>query len=175
MLFNSVIVKSQLLINLVLALIILNGIFSLNCPASQSVDRSIIFYPQQISRIDLHQRNKLVDTDFATSFQLRIGQTAIIKSVGFELKFLNVVKDSRCPNDLNCFESGQIEIAVEIIVKDRSYGNLQMIHNASHENLRIIKVNNYLIKFVKAEPYPKNTHRIKASDYVITLMISYIG
>ncbi|WP_309741735.1 hypothetical protein [Chamaesiphon sp. OTE_20_metabat_361] len=175
MLFNSVIVKSQLFINLVLALIILNSIFSFNCQASQSVDRSIIFYPQQTIQIDRHQRNILADTDFKTSFQLRIGQTAIIKSESFELKFLNVVKDSRCPKELNCFESGQIEIAVEIIVKDRSYGNLQIIHNASHKNSETIKVDNYLIKFVKAEPYPQNTLRIKASDYVITLMVSYIG
>lgn len=175
MLFNSVSFKSQLFINLVLISIILNSIFILNCQASQLVDRSMIFYPQQISQIYHYQRNKLVSTDFKTSFQLRIGQTAIIKSENFELKFLNVVEDSRCPKNLNCFESGQIEITVEIIVKDRSYGRLQMIRNASHKNSDTIKVNNYLIEFIKAEPYPKNTQRTKASDYVITLMVSYIN
>ena len=118
--------------------------------------------------------NKLVSTELKTSFQLRIGQNAIIKSEDFKLKFLNVVKDSRCPKDLNCFESGQIEIAVEIIVRGRSYKNLQIIHNASHKNSDTIKVNNYSIEFVKAEPYP-NTQTIKTSDYVITLMVSYIG
>ena len=139
------------------------------------VYRSRRFDPQQISQADLHKQKRLVYTDFKTNFQLKIGQAAIVKSDNFELVFLGVVKESRCPADLNCFESGQVNIAVKIIAKGHSLGNSQLINNASRKDLGIKQVSNYLIEFVKVEPCPKNTQRIKPSDYVITLIVSYIG
>jgi hypothetical protein len=174
MLIDLDLLKSKLLINLVLILLSLASILSVDCQASQLVDRSRRFDPQQISQADLQKHKRLVYADFQTNFQLKVGQTAIVKSEDFELKFLGVAKDSRCPADLNCFESGQINIAVKITAKGHSLGNSQLVNNASRKDLGTKQVSNYLIEFVKAEPDPKNTQRIKPSDYVVTLIVSDI-
>lgn len=174
MLFNLTLLKSKLLINLVLMLTFLSSIFIVDCQAFQLVNQQKKFNCQQMSQTDNQKQKKLINTDFNTQFQLKVNQIAIIKSKKFEITFLDVVEDSRCPSDVNCFESGQIKIAVKVVVNDRDLGDLNFINNTSKKNLSIKQVDNYLIEFVKAEPYPKSTQTINNSDYVVTLIVSKI-
>lgn len=172
MLFNLILLKSKLLINLVLMLTILSSIFMVDCQAFQLVNQQKKFNYQQMSQADNQKPKRLINTDFNTQFQLKAGQIAIIKSANFELTFLDVIEDSRCPSDVNCFESGQIKVAVKVVVNESDLGDLNLLNNTSRENLGIKQVDDYLIKFVKAEPYPRSNQTIMFSDYIITLIVS---
>ncbi len=172
MLFNLTLLKSKLLINLVLILTFSASIFLGESQASQLVNQPRKINYQQMSQTDNQKQKKIIYTDFNNQFQLKVDQIAIIKTEKFKLTFLDIIEDSRCPSDLNCFDSGQIKVAVKVVVNDCDLGDLNLINNTSRKNLGSTKVDDYLIKFVKAEPYPKSTQTIKLSDYIITLIVS---
>ena len=150
----------------------MNGIFPVDCQAIQLIDRPIKLNDrQQISQIDRQNQDNQIHTDFNTQFQLKVGQSAIVKSRNFELIFLGVTEDSRCPADLNCFESGQIKIALKIAIDGRNLGCLNLANNASIKKLSIKQFNNFLIEFVTVRPYPNSNQIIKTPDYIITLIV----
>ena len=67
----------------------------------------------------------MVFADFGTQFQLEIDEVASINSEEVELEFLEVVEDSRCPSDLDCFSAGQIQISIRISVDSQDLGTLR--------------------------------------------------
>jgi hypothetical protein len=164
----------QLLINWVLIIIFLSGFF-LFIDNAFSVDYQIKELNKNLTVPNYYlfakaQKN-MIYTDFGTQFQFRIGEVASINSGEVELKLLEVAEDSRCPSDLKCFEAGQIQITVKILVDEQDLGNLNLSNNASRKDLAIKRFDNYVIEFVKAQPYPKSNQKIELSDYVVTLRV----
>jgi hypothetical protein len=160
----------RLLIISILTLGFLSAIFEFDCQSVKAIGE-VKNNCQQMKQANQRQK-KVLDMCLDASFNLRLGQIANIKSEKFKITFLDVVEDSRCPADIDCYEAGQIKIAVKVVATDRDLGKIDLINNASRENLGIQQVDKYLIKFVKANPYPKSTQKIKISDYVITLIVS---
>lgn len=48
------------------------------------------------------------------AFTLSGGQEGLIASEGLRLRFAEVVEDSRCPTQVNCFWTGQARIALDV-------------------------------------------------------------
>lgn len=124
-----------------------------------------------IHKLHLIQEN-MVYANFKNQFNLKLNQSAIIKSGEVKVTFLEVTEDSRCPSDLTCFWAGQIQVAVNILVNGHNLETLHLVNNASRKDLSIKKINKYLIEFIKAEPYPKSNQETESSDYIITLAVS---
>jgi hypothetical protein len=162
----------RLLITSILTLGFLSAIFAFDCQSVKAIGE-VKNNCQQMKQANKRQK-RLFDACLNTQFNLRLGQVAKIKIEQLKITFLDVVEDSRCPTDINCYESGQIKIAVKVVAKDRDLGKIDLVNNVSRENLSIQQVDKYLIKFVKADPYPESANKIRKLDYVITLTVSKI-
>lgn len=167
--------KSKLLITWVLDVILFSIMFLANSDAfllshpSKKLNTNFI----SAGNKSFSQAQKsMVHADFGNQFQLKISEVASIKSGEVELTLLEVTEDTRCPSNLNCFEAGQIQITVKVLVNKQDLGTLNLIYNASRKDLAIKQFDNYMIEFVKAEPYPKINQEIELSDYVVTLVAS---
>ncbi|MDV2998039.1 MAG: hypothetical protein N4J56_007744 [Chroococcidiopsis sp. SAG 2025] len=175
MMFKLTKLKSKILITWGLILVIFSSIFSANSNASplnacqRKINTNLIF---PIDEISTRAQKNMISADVGTQFQLKLSEVASINSGEVELTLLEVTEDSRCPSDLNCFEAGQIQITVKVLVDKQDLGTLNLICNASRKDLAIKQFDNYVIEFVKAEPYPKSNQKIKLSDYIITLVVS---
>ena len=175
MIFKSNKLKSKVLITWSLILILFGGLFLDNSVASSlnhhlKKNNTNLVIP--IYEIFAQGQKNMTCADFGTQFKLKIDEVACINSGEVELILLGIIEDSRCPSELNCFEAGQIQVAVKILVNEQHLGTLNLINNVSRQELAIKRFNNYVIEFVKAEPYPKTNQEIKASDYTITLVVS---
>jgi hypothetical protein len=170
MIFKSTKLKSKLLI--VLSLIFISVILANNHALIVHVPEKLKPNSFFIHKIYHATQYNMISADFGEQFQLKICEVARINSGEVELTLLDVTEDSRCPSDMNCFWSGQIQITVKTLVNKRNLGNLNLIYNASRKDLAVKKINNYLIEFIKAEPYPKSNQKIELSDYVFTLVVS---
>ena len=53
------------------------------------------------------QEAKYVQVELGKEFQLPIGQTAFIASENFYIQFLETTENSLCPEDVQCFWSGE--------------------------------------------------------------------
>jgi hypothetical protein len=127
-----------------------------------------------ISNSKLLTKN-LVLADFGQQFELKINQSASINSGEVKVNFLRVIEDSRCPADVDCVWSGQIQVAVNVSVKGSTPKTLSLINRAGNKNISTKKFKKYSIEFVKAEPYPKNTNQqTKPADQIISLIVSRV-
>lgn len=125
-----------------------------------------------IPAISVQTSNNKACIDFGTEFQLKVNEIACINSGEVELTLLENIEDLRCPSDRNCYEAGQIEVIVEVLVEGKEPKKLKLIKDASHQNSSSEQIDNYAIELVKAEPYPKSDRPIKASEYKVTLIVS---
>jgi hypothetical protein len=115
----------------------------------------------------------IVSADFGQQFELKLNQSASINSGEVKVNFLRVIEDSRCPSDVDCVWSGQIQVAVSVSVKGSVPKTLSLINRARSKNISTKKFKKYSIEFVKAEPYPKNRNqKTKPADQTISLIVS---
>jgi hypothetical protein len=127
-----------------------------------------------ISRSKLLTRS-IVSADFGQQFELKLNQSASINSGEVKVNFLRVIEDSRCPADVDCVWSGQIQVAVNVSVKGSAPKTLSLINRAGNKNISTKKFKKYSIEFVKAEPYPKNRNqKTKPADQIIFLIVSRV-
>jgi hypothetical protein len=166
--------KSNLSVRVILILAFVLSIFLTGFQATQGAKEKEILYAQQVYHNPNQQQNRLIDADLNTQFQLKHNQTASIKPDNLEVRFLNVIEDSRCPSDVDCFWAGQITIVVNIVKNSQNLGNFQLTKVNTFKDLAIKNFDSYTINFLRAYPYPKSNQNIKTSDYVITLAISKV-
>jgi hypothetical protein len=105
-------------------------------------------------------------------FTLFLGQTVEISEAGLTITFVDVLEDSRCPGDVDCFWEGQATILLTIQKTDQPVGTLELTYRETHEELATKKVNNYTITLVNIAPDPVSTVVIQPADYQATLRVS---
>ncbi len=103
-------------------------------------------------------------------FPLAIGQKAIIGEEDLEIKFLEILEDSRCPAGAQCIWEGRASASVEF--KDNQ-GNYKMVlvQSGSAQDYVQETYKNYLITY-KITPYPQQNEEISKEDYRLLLTIS---
>ncbi|PKL72112.1 hypothetical protein CVV26_02900 [Candidatus Kuenenbacteria bacterium HGW-Kuenenbacteria-1] len=119
-------------------------------------------------------KNKQIKLD--KTFQLKIGQTALLKK-GEELlriKFLDVAEDFRCPKEVLCSKHNEAIIVADMSVRknllDLQKEQIKKVQLKNGEN--IITLQNYFIKLIQVEPYPKQNQEIKKENYVVSFVVS---
>ncbi len=118
------------------------------------------------------------------SFQLEIGQTALIEPQGPIVEFVEVVEDSRCPTGVACVWAGR----ARILIKVSSSGDVLGfgIQELTLEAGLVDPANNsvqgvfdsYLFELVALDPYPGATDKggdaqKEPPDYTATLIVSH--
>jgi hypothetical protein len=111
-----------------------------------------------------------VKANLDQEFSLAIGQTASIQGEELQLKFLKVVNDSRCPQDVTCIWQGQASCLVEIAYFE-SVQEVTLVQPGLTEEPSRIDFNDYRIEF-NLTPYPEAGKEIKKSDYRLQVAIT---
>jgi hypothetical protein len=108
-------------------------------------------------------------------FNLTKGQKFIFKDDDseFEITFLNVIRDTRCPKNFNCMKPG--EAVIEIEVSSGTQKNTVRLVNSKinasfdyeYKNLEeFFEFDNYKLIFLDLEPYPiKEFNNIFKTNY----------
>jgi hypothetical protein len=103
-------------------------------------------------------------------FKIKYGQVLTVKGEGLKVKFDSVPEDSRCPTDVKCVWEGDAKILIGV-----KRGQAKAFTIELHTNGRFNqtgKYQNYIIKLIAVNPYPKTSAKIKPSDYVATLLVT---
>jgi len=116
------------------------------------------------------QQRSLINANIDEQFQLKIGQSAVMRSESLEIKFLDVAEDSRCRSDVLCIWPGKATIIISVLKNGANARDFNLTTGPS-ENLSVKTFNGYSIKLIKLDPYPKSTQKIAPSEYIATLVV----
>ena len=108
------------------------------------------------------QASEEISIELNKNFPLRINQTAVLEEKDFQIKFLEITEDSRCPSDVDCFWAGQV------IAKLQSKNNAEISLKTQEEKI----IENYKVQLLDIQPYPKTSQKIESTNYIATLRIS---
>jgi hypothetical protein len=100
------------------------------------------------------------------------GQGGQIPSEKLRVRFADVLEDSRCPTQVDCFWSGQTRIAVS--VQPDGSGATTVVFNtnpAPGQTLKLATVGQYTIELQSLDPYPQAPEPITFEDYRATLVV----
>ena len=97
----------------------------------------------------------------------------ISKKKGMQLVLKNIFNDSRCPEGVNCFWAGEIEIVVSVY-NDNNFlrdTHIKFSPKLQQENLAWFSefYPSKKIKEIEVLPYPKSEIRIQPKDYFVKI------
>jgi hypothetical protein len=95
-------------------------------------------------------------------FRLAVGQAARVEPGPVTIEFLEVVEDSRCPQDVQCIQAGRAVVSLRIDGDDvRLTVGAPNVANAGGKALEATAL----------DPYPVSTDNPEDRDYVATLVV----
>ena len=106
-------------------------------------------------------------------FVLHGGQEVTIRGADLRLRFTDVLEDSRCPTEVECFWTGQARIAVEAESGQGAPTNLEFNTNPAPGQGKLTNdVGGYTVEFTSLDPYPKTPDDSPGlTDYSATLLV----
>jgi hypothetical protein len=106
-------------------------------------------------------------------FSLAGGQEATIRAEDLRLRFTEVLEDSRCPTQVECFWTGQARIAVLVELPGREPTTVQFNTNpAPSQNVQNAQVGGYTVSLQSLDPYPQTSDEsIALEQYRATLVV----
>jgi hypothetical protein len=106
-------------------------------------------------------------------FALGGGQEATISGENLSLRFTDVLEDSRCPTQVECFWTGQARIAVLVQPQGREPTTTEFNTNpAPGQNMQTAQVGEYTIELQSLDPYPQTIDEsIALEEYRATLSV----
>lgn len=111
-----------------------------------------------------------IQANLDSEFDLKINQSAEIKSEDITVTFLNVTSDSRCPSDVTCIWQGQAGIEINLQKGEEDSTVSLSIGGDSSPEESIFDM--YLIQFMDLSPYPISTKNIQSEEYTATIKIT---
>lgn len=113
-------------------------------------------------------------------FTLKCGESVIVKPDNLDLGFYEVISDSRCPTNLQCFWEGAAEIKVWICEPGQSakFIKLPIYGSVTYEDtIRHVVVDTlgYQLSLLHLDPYPDEFEERDCSEYEATIFISNIN
>jgi hypothetical protein len=113
--------------------------------------------------------------EFALGQQLPLsgGQEATIAGENLRVRFTDVLEDSRCPTEVECFWTGQARIAVAVEPAGRAATIVDFNTNpAPGENVQTADVDGFTVELKSLEPYPRTPDDgVALQDYTATLVV----
>jgi hypothetical protein len=106
-------------------------------------------------------------------FTLSGGQDAVISDQNLRVRFTDVLEDSRCPTDVECFWTGQARIAVLVEPAGSPSTTVQFNTNpAPGQTVQTVRAGDYTISLKSLDPYPRTPDDpISFEDYRATLLV----
>ena len=105
---------------------------------------------------------------FDRNFKVSYGKEVKVKDL--KVKFDSLVDDSRCPKDVTCVWAGDAKIVVSVRRGNSKASSMELHTNGQFAQTG--KYQQYVIKLVALDPYPRTSVKAKPGDYVATLLIT---
>jgi hypothetical protein len=122
--------------------------------------------------IDEPARADVREFNLNEPFTLAGGQEGLIASEKLRLGFADVLEDSRCPTQVECFWTGQARIAISVDPEASSSTKVEFNTNpAPGQTVKVAQVGPYSIELQSLEPYPQTPDAIAFEDYRATLVV----
>ncbi len=109
---------------------------------------------------------------FGNPFQLKINETALIKSENLTIKFTDVTEDSRCPKDAACIWAGQVTVLAKVSKEGKALGNYSLTRMPGAGVPAAIAFDRYVISLAGIDPYPEKERIIGKAEYAATFVVS---
>jgi hypothetical protein len=114
-----------------------------------------------------------VEFALGKEFTLGGGQEAVFTGDDLRVRFSELLEDSRCPTEVECFWTGQARVA--IVVQPTEHPSATAYFNtnpAPGENLQRTRVDDYTISLKSLDPYPSTPDDPTSfEDYRATLLV----
>lgn len=106
-------------------------------------------------------------------FVLGGGQEAAFNGNDLSVRFSELLEDSRCPTEVECFWTGQARIAVIVQPTGRPSTTAYFNTNpAPGENVNTVRAGDYSVELKSLDPYPRTPDDpITFEDYRATLLV----
>lgn len=113
------------------------------------------------------------DFTLGKEFTLGGGQEAVSSADDLYVRFTEVLEDSRCPSEVECFWTGQARVAVEVRPAGQPTATAEFNTNpAPGQTVQTTRVDDYTISLTSLEPYPRVPDEpIAFGDYRATLLL----
>lgn len=98
------------------------------------------------------------------AFSLRVGESATLVGEGLSVKFVEVLGDSRCPPNVQCFWAGNARIAIEVA----QHGSSSRLELNTFEGVKTVFFNSYLFNLQALSP----SSSAPQSQYSATLVVT---
>lgn len=107
-------------------------------------------------------------------FTLGGGQEAVFGGGDLSVRFSELLEDSRCPTEVECFWTGQARIAVVVQAVGRPAHTAYLNTNpAPGVNEQSVRAGDYIVDLRTLEPYPRTPDEpISFPDYRATLVVN---
>lgn len=118
-----------------------------------------------------------IEAGLDQEFALHGGRQVAIRDADLRLRFTDVLEDSRCPTDVECFWTGQARITVDAELGQNPPASLEFNTNpAPGQGTLTNDVGGYVIELRSLDPYPKTPDDSPAlSDYSATLVVRKVA
>jgi len=107
-------------------------------------------------------------------FTLGGGQEAVFGGGDLSVRFSELLEESRCPTEVECFWTGKARIAVIVQAIGRPSTTAYFSSNpAPGENAQSVRAGDYAVELTSLEPYPRTPDDpIPFEDYRATLVVA---
>ena len=98
------------------------------------------------------QRTRVARLD--KPFTLRLGQWAILSDTpdAFGVQFAEMVEDTRCPSDLNCFHGGSVTLDLAFQLDGEVLPEHQSINTISANGENVVSAAGYVVELLEVSP-----------------------
>lgn len=103
-----------------------------------------------------------------TKFSLKRGECAVLPGK-FEIRFIKISSDSRCPSDVRCGTAGDVTALFAVKQKGAAPASIQIGHHGGAGSAIYRKKE---IKLLDVAPYPLSTSGISQDEYAVVLLVS---
>ncbi len=126
--------------------------------------KSIILVILALSVIGCKSSTGPTGPSLEEEFELKYGQSVILKNESLTIKFKSIAEDSRCPTGAVCVWEGNARIVIEVSQTEVELNTTLEPKQASYLA--------YIIQLLAVNPYPKLNEQLKHEDYSIKLIVT---
>ena len=112
----------------------------------------------------------LVEARFGTQFQLRPNQSAHFNNQ-FQVQFLAISEDSRCPTDALCIQPGEAIAEFQLSQQDQAQ-QVRLTLKPAQVDLAITEFQGHTLQLLEVHPQRITTQSLDPADYTVTLVVS---
>ena len=118
----------------------------------------------------LHRKAPRGGAVLGREFKVRYGQQVMVKGENLRVSFDAMLEDSRCPTGVTCVWAGDAKVRIGARQTKGEAVDLELHTNSQFAQTGTYQ--QYTIKLVALDPYPKADVEKAQKDYVATLLIT---